>query len=88
MAKLTKMDKPNDKCTLCGINLWVETDGEPDPKKAMPCGIDRTQITGSADGAGKRCPYETEGEQSRNFVTRKTEKAGEGQIWYEGGMTL
>jgi len=88
MAKLTKIDGTKGKCSLCGINLWEETGGKPDPKKAMPCGIDRTKIKGSADGAGKRCPYETEAQQDADFANRKTEKGGEGQIWYEGGLTL
>lgn len=84
MTKLTKLTGAKGKCSLCGINIYEETGERPSPK-AFPCGIDRTEVEGSAEGAGKMCPYENKQEQRANYSVRKLQVAGEGQIMYEGG---
>lgn len=82
---LTKIKKT---CVVCEINLYEETGNRPDPK-AMPCGIDRTDVPEITNEKERvRCPYETEEEQRNNARRNTFDPAGLGQIMYEGGIEI
>ena len=78
MAVFTK----TGKCKVCGINLYEETEDQPNAKKAMPCGI------GPGRPDEEQCPFETVEAQARNAAKYRFERAGDEATYYLGGTTL